>query len=132
MRRAWEIARRTGRGLTAVLLLVLCLPVPLANLLQASAAASPEVCQCCRRKGHHDCRKTAGSSSEPSWSASPMCEYGCSHPGSLTSSGPLFAREGAGPAAQLPQIAVSLAALSSLRRAIYHSAWRFQRPPPLT
>jgi hypothetical protein len=125
------MARVAGQRLTALLLLVVSLLLPVAPLLQARGTTA-ERCQCCRLKGNDACRRShTMPSSGPSWNASPDCARGCAQPLGLTFSAPLLARQAVQAVSLLPHFAGLSAAIPVYRFTTSYAAWRYQRPPPL-
>jgi hypothetical protein len=131
MRLSATMVRMAGQRLTALLLLVVSLLLPLAPLLQARGTAA-EACSCCRRKGNDACRRShAMPASRPSWNASPDCARGCEQPVGLASSAPFLSPEAVRAAGLLSRIVGVPAAIPSYRATPSYAAWRYQRPPPL-
>jgi hypothetical protein len=125
------MARVAGQRLTALLLLVVSLLLPVAPLLQARGTAA-EVCSCCRRKGNDACRRShAMPASGPSWNASPDCARGCEQPVGLAFSAPFLAPQAVPAGSLLPHFAGLSAAIPVYRFTTSYAAWRYQRPPPL-
>jgi hypothetical protein len=132
MKRATGNAHLLSQRLTTLVLLVSSL-LPIASLLQAYASSRSDVCQYCRRKDHL-CRmsRTDPSTSGPSWNAAWNCGSGCQQPVNLASSTPFVAPKTARTADVFPRAARSEVALDSYSAITSYSAWRYQRPPPLT
>jgi len=132
MKISTSIARIAGQRLTALLLLVVSLLLPVAPLLAASVRSAAEVCQCCRRKGHDACRRLqAAPASGSSWNASPDCARGCGQPVGVASTTPFLSPETVQSTGVLPQIDGLPATIPPYRFSTAYAAWRYQRPPPL-
>ena len=132
MKPSTTMARVVGQRMTALLLLVVSLLLPVTPLLQAGNTAA-EVCQCCKRKGHDACRRShAMPSSGPSWNASPDCARGCGQLVGLAFTAPFLSPGAVRVDGLLPQSAETFAASPVYRPTTSYAAWRYQRPPPLS
>ena len=120
-----------SQRMTALLLLVVSLVLPVAPLLQAGSTAT-KVCQCCRRKCRDACRRShAMPASGPGWNASPYCARGCGQPACLAFSPQFLSPGGVQAGGLLPQRGGLSAAIPVYRFFTSYAAWRYQRPPPL-
>lgn len=127
------MAIASGQRLTALLLLVSLLLVPISPLLRAQSGSPSEVCQCCRRKDHKDCRMShPPPTGGPSWDAAPDCGSGCrQQPATVVSILLSLEPQAAGAPRLRPRIVAFDLARHSHQANISPFAWRYQRPPPL-
>lgn len=130
MRRVASLA--VGQRLTAALLLVSLLLVPIAPLLSAPSDCCARVCACCRRKDHRNYGMSQVMPADgPAWDATPQCGCGCQQLLTFLSSFPSVTPRASG-AVRLHPAMLQLAAEFPPRRAQASLfAWRHQRPPPL-
>ena len=121
-----------GHKLTALLLLVLSLLLPVAPLLQASLASKAESCQCCRRTGatRYSQKPHRHSTAGPSWNAAIECASGCAQRAVVPSLSFLVVESDSTTAAQ-PAIADLIEASCLHRAHFWVSTSLHQRPPPL-
>jgi hypothetical protein len=133
MRRATDISRRIGQRLIAVVLLVASLLLPIAPLLNASQGSLAEACRCCRRKDHRDCHMSHTEAfGGQARVGSANCRSGCQQPGDFGAPASSLVPDNAGVAYPPDPLGGLGFSTDSYRAVLSYSAWRYQRPPPLT
>jgi hypothetical protein len=131
MRRDQQLRSVFGHKLTALLLLLCSLLLPIVPLIGATVRSRAEACACCRRHGAIKCSHGShDDSGTPSWQATMACASGGAIRGVVPS--PWFLVVGRQSAAGvLPAVTESITAFRSPWAKSAYSAYLYQRPPPL-
>jgi hypothetical protein len=129
MRRGTATARVIGQRVTALMLLVLSVLLPVTSLFAAPGSSTERSHACCRRKGASCCPKFSVSSGR-FWNAPPSCGTHCAQSAGKPSS-MVAATAPSEAAAPFPAPAESTATLYLADAASACPAWQYQRPPPL-